>query len=427
MEKYLQELMAKRAEAAAKLRELLSKAIDESRELTEDEKALEKQYEDEIAKTEEMIAKVERQIELDKELSQRANTPLVATPTKKEQKERKSNPADVEVDKQRYSLFRAINAMVTGDWSGAEYERELSLKIADNLGREARGLFVPLSVQRDVMATTSGTGFVDAGALVGTEHRDDLFIESLRATSFVVENGARVLPNLIGNVDIPRALGGVEFTWLGEDENATDSAGNYDTVSLSPKTVAGAVPITRRLQKQSSPAVENLIMTDIRAGIGLAIDKAVLVGAGGKEPTGILNTTGVSVVSVADADKKLTFAEAVEFETKLAEANALRGNPIYVTTPTIAGAAKTTPIDSGSGIMLNTNNQINGYKVVPTTLITEKTTIFGNFNDVIIGMWGVLDIMVDTATKAASGGIVLRVFQDVDVAIRHPKSFAKSN
>jgi len=77
--------------------------------------------------------------------------------------------------------------------------------------------------------------------------------------------------------------------------------------------------------------------------------------------------------------------------------------------------------------MLNTNNQINGYKVVPTTLITEKTTIFGNFNDVIIGMWGVLDIMVDTATKAASGGIVLRVFQDVDVAIRHPKSFAKSN
>ena len=38
-------------------------------------------------------------------------------------------------------------------------------------------------------------------------------------------------------------------------------------------------------------------------------------------------------------------------------------------------------------------------------------------------MWGILDVMPDTAAKAASGGLVLRVFQDVDIAVRHAESF----
>jgi hypothetical protein len=36
-------------------------------------------------------------------------------------------------------------------------------------------------------------------------------------------------------------------------------------------------------------------------------------------------------------------------------------------------------------------------------------------------MWGALDIVPDTASKAASGGLVLRVFQDIGV--RHAESF----
>jgi len=38
-----------------------------------------------------------------------------------------------------------------------------------------------------------------------------------------------------------------------------------------------------------------------------------------------------------------------------------------------------------------------------------------------------MDLVVDTATKASSGGLVLRVFQEIDVAIRHPQSFTVSS
>jgi HK97 family phage major capsid protein len=50
--------------------------------------------------------------------------------------------------------------------------------------------------------------------------------------------------------------------------------------------------------------------------------------------------------------------------------------------------------------------------------------LFGNFSDLIIGQWGVLDVLVDPYTLGTSGGIRIRVMQDVDVAIRHAESFA---
>ena len=50
--------------------------------------------------------------------------------------------------------------------------------------------------------------------------------------------------------------------------------------------------------------------------------------------------------------------------------------------------------------------------------------IFGNFNDVIIGMWSGVDVIVDTASLSTSGSTRLAFFQDVDVGVRHAESFA---
>ena len=44
----------------------------------------------------------------------------------------------------------------------------------------------------------------------------------------------------------------------------------------------------------------------------------------------------------------------------------------------------------------------------------------------MIGFWGVIDVMPDTATNAKQGGTVLRVFQDADVGIGHAESFCKN-
>ena len=116
----------------------------------------------------------------------------------------------------------------------------------------------------------------------------------------------------------------------------------------------------------------------------------------------------------------------MKFETECAADDALAGNLAYVGHSNVIGHCKSTPRDAGSGLMLMEGGIINGYNGYRKNGLANTDLLFGNFSDVVIGMWGVLDIMADTATKAASGGLVMRVFQDVDIAIKRPQSFVKA-
>ena len=50
--------------------------------------------------------------------------------------------------------------------------------------------------------------------------------------------------------------------------------------------------------------------------------------------------------------------------------------------------------------------------------------LYGNFNDLLIGMWGNLEILVDPYTDFAKGTTGVRALQSVDIAVRHAESFA---
>ncbi|WP_263079496.1 phage major capsid protein [Endozoicomonas sp. Mp262] len=321
----------------------------------------------------------------------------------------------------RYSIMKALRAAESGDWSKAGLERDVSLAVADKLGKDARGFYIPYDVQqRDMTTGGAGTG----AELVGTDHLGGSFIDALRDYTLLMNLGADVLTGLVGNVDIPGSDGDGTFYWLNEDEDATDSDIPTRTVSLTPKTVAGAVPVTRRLLKQSDPSVESMIMRQLQLGAAVAIDNAGFAGVA-KGPKGILKTTGIGTVTLAKAGAP-TWAEVVAFETAIASDNALAGNMAYVAHSGVIGHCKSTPRDAGSGLMLMEGGTINGYAAHRKNGIAATDILFGNFADVAIGMWGVLDVMPDKATKAASGGLVMRVFQDLDIVVKQPKSFAKA-
>lgn len=319
----------------------------------------------------------------------------------------------------QYSIMKAIRAMSTNDWSDAGLEKEASVAVEDKLGRGTRGFFVPHEVQARAQNTQVDTA---GGALVSTDYRPGSFIDLLRARSVVVGLGANMLTGLTGYVDIPKQTGSSTVYWIGEDGAATDSELTLGTVQLAPRTVANAVPITRRMLMQGDPSIDNLVMSDIAVQMALAIDIAILEGDGVNKPLGVTNVTGVNTQSVSSAGAP-TFAELVGFETAIDSDNALTGNLSYVTTPAVKGNLKTTAKDSGSGIFLLDGGVANGYPVATTTQLTANRIIFGNFADVIIGNWGVLELTEDKATKVTSGGIVVRAFQDMDSAVRHPESF----
>lgn len=330
-----------------------------------------------------------------------------------------------EGDVNRYSVCRALLAQATGNWADAGYEREVSDTIAERIGKEAQGVFVPYDVQEGKrVVTTTGPG---AGAL-GTDHLDGSFIDNLRDQSILMSLGARVLAGLRGNISIPRKTGNATFGWVAEDADGTLSDVSIGTLAMSPKTLAGAVAMSRLALQQLTPDMDSLVMSDMAQGAALAIDIAGINGpTGGDNPVGIMNTTGVLTNTIAVPGQP-TWPEVVNFETLAAAANALAGGSSYITTAAVRGFMKTAKKDAGSGIFLIEGNESNGYPVnVKTDAgFVANSILFGDFTQLIVGMWGVLDMVADTSTKVASGGLVIRMFQDMDFGVRQPTAFVKN-
>ncbi len=333
-----------------------------------------------------------------------------------------ATPAEIGLtpkETKQFSICRAALASLTNNWKGAEFELEASRAVSEKINRAANGFFVPFEVQRE-MATGTGAG---GGYIVPTEYRGDMFIESLRAQSVALQAGVRTLPGLQGLLSIPKQTGNATFAWIAEGADSTLSDLTFTQISMSPNTITGGVGMTRRMLMQSSPAIEALVRSDLVTGCALAIDKAVFQGAGTLEPLGITAQSGIGTVSITTAGSP-TWAEVVGFETALANALTLQGSLGFVTTPSVRGKLKTTVKESGTGLFLLEGNQLNGYPVHVCSQLASNRILFGDFSQCLVGFWGVLDVKADEATKAASGGLILRVFQDADVVIRHPESFA---
>ena len=326
-------------------------------------------------------------------------------------------------DLKNYSLLRAINAVVEsrkGNYKAMEaaaFEMECSDELGSRLGRDARGFFMPLDVVTRTINATTGAD------LVSTDHMPGMFIETLRPNSVVMGLGATVLDGLVGDLDIPKGISNAGFQWIGDDDDSPDTDLTFGSVGLRFKTLSGSVPMSRKLLKQSSPSVEALVQTDILRGAALGIDAGILMGTGtNNQPMGLFNSSGINVQTVATPGAP-TWDELVGFETKVSSDNALMGSLAFVTTSGVRGTLKTTKKDAGSGIFLMEDKEANGYPVEISNQLTANRMAFGNWESVLVGLWGVLDINPDVATKAKSGGLVLRVFQDADVALRHHESF----
>jgi HK97 family phage major capsid protein len=426
----LADLRQKLEERARRMRELLKAAQDENRDLTDAE---DKAFKAERAEADKLVTQVERLEALDRlESEGRRSTRSTPPPVEDPDPTAGRAPAVHVREDRPYMLTRLFGAMATRSWSDCKVEKRVSDELSEVLGRQPQGLFVPhrallpMAEQRKLeieRRDVEKTGTASGASLVATDLMPQEFIELLRNETQVLAAGARVIANLVGDVDIPRQATGAAAGWLAT-ETATISESNLttNTVSLTPKTVALRTEITRRMQKQSSVGIEDLVRSDIRSAIGIAVDLGALAGTGmSGQPTGILNTMGIGGVTTGGG---LTHAELVEFETDLGGANALRGRLAYMTRPSIVGTMKVTALDAGSGRFLLEDGMANGYPVFVTNQIPAQTLIFGNWSEVLIGLWGGLDLFADPYSSGNTGHLIVRGFQDVDVALRHAASFS---
>ena len=341
----------------------------------------------------------------------------------------------------RYSLIRAIRAAATGDWSDAGFERDCSRALQQQTGHTAKGFMMPmnLSTRASQYVGSGSTG----GNVVETSLLSEQFVDSLRKQLRVAELGATMLPGLVGNVAIPRRTSTQSTYWVAESGTITSAATSFDQVSLSPKTVGALSSWSRILQLQSTPAIEDLLRADMVSQVAAAIDLAAIAGTGSSnQPRGVLNTTGIGSVVGGTNGATITFDHLADLkrevaiddgdaptaafltnskaEAKLSKAQGTSGQ--YLIDPSgVASGAPTTVF----GRRFAVSNQVPSNLTKGSASGTCSAVIYGNFADLLIGMWGATDILVNPyGTGYTNGDVEIRIMQTVDIAVRHPESFA---
>lgn len=327
-------------------------------------------------------------------------------------------------DKERrgYSLLRALNASANGDWKEAGLEREVSIAIADATGKEARGIYVPHDLLAERVGMTTGAGA--GGELVANDLRVDQFIDMVRNKAVMGLLGARVLGGLQGDVSIPKKVAGANFYWIPENGSVPLSKMDLTNLPLKPRTIAGAIAVSRKLRLQSSMSVEALIISDLINGLAVALDRAMLFGTGeDAEPLGLYNQNGVPGLEYAASG--ITFDDLVDMETKIATFNADVGALKYLTSVTQRGYAKKRKEDpdGADSTKIWRGNEVNGYGALASNQVQGDPWAFGDWSQAIVAMWGALDLKPDPYAQADSDGLVVRVFQDADAGFRNLSSF----
>ena len=332
-----------------------------------------------------------------------------------------------------FSLRKAICMQVPdlAQQTDCGRERELSNEIAKRAGRAFRGVAVPMSVFLEKRTLVGGGGSPDSGGinLIATDLRGDQFIDTLRAKLVIRQLGARVLSGLVGNVDIPKQASSATANWVADNTPLSASDPTYQKIQLDMKTCGALTEYSRAMLLQSSPDIEQLLRMDHAKVLAAALDVAALNGAGGNEPTGILNTTGLSTVSGSTP----TWGQILSMIETVEEGNTEGSG--WVTTPGMKRLLRSTVrvASTDSVMIMESRNTLADYPVAVTqnaprslgSPAESDALIFGDWTDLLIGFWSELDVLVNPFSESAfnRGNVLIRAMMSVDIAPRHIDSF----
>jgi HK97 family phage major capsid protein len=357
-----------------------------------------------------------------------------------------------EREKKQFSIRNAILADVNMRLGNGAQEKSFETEISDEISKR-----LPASIQRHggiliptTIALRGGPEFLARRAVVQQRAGLDTktatkgqelvftefgsFIEMLRNRALVIQLGATVLPGLQGNVAFPRQTGAATLVWVAENPGADVAESNIllDQVVLSPKTAQATTSYSRQLLAQSAIDVDGLVMDDLAQINALGIDLAALHGTGAPQPTGIYAATGVNSVAFGGS---VTFAKIVQMETEVASDNADIATMAYLATPQARGVGKVTPEIAGElSQPIWRGGEMNGYRAEVTNQLkknlgvgtNEHGLIFGVWSQLMIGEWGVLEIITDPYAKKKQGMIEVTSFLLADIQLRHGESFCKA-
>lgn len=320
------------------------------------------------------------------------------------------------MEKREYSIVRAIRSLVDESVDAA-VERAESARLYREAGlKPSRGSIM--------ISTRAFDGTANVGkALIGTDHRADMFIDKLRTVMAVQPT---FMDGLVGNVDIPLLSGSSTVNWVvGLNSDAAETKPATDSITLSPKKLTGYVDVGLDLLTQGTPDATNIVLNDLFEVMARKLENTILKGATVSTLTipGLAGTTGVKTVVIADV-ANATWQDMLKFEAAVSS-YANMGNVQFILSGPDRAMFKGISKDTGSGRFICESNEIDGYKAAISGELASGDIFFGDFSRILVGRWGGLEVMIDPYSLSKSGGVRLVVRMICDIAVRQPEAFVK--
>jgi HK97 family phage major capsid protein len=166
------------------------------------------------------------------------------------------------------SLQRYLRGMATGEWDGAPHERALAEATVG-----AGGALVPAPLSARV-------------------------IDLMRARTVVLRAGAVTVPMTSQTLALARLTGEGTPAWKSEGANITAADLTFDRVTLTAKTLVRRVDLSVELFEDADPSSEDIIARSFAGQMAVEVDRAALLGTGtAPEPRGVLNQSGVTLTT----------------------------------------------------------------------------------------------------------------------------------
>lgn len=250
---------------------------------------------------------------------------------------------------------------------------------------------VTLMLTREIQKTDA---LADTGIIPVNEQE---MLEPLRAGLIYGKVGITIRTGLVGSLRWPKH-GKAEAKFVGEAEALTEGKIDWDKITVSPKRLGVAIPVTRQELYNSEGVVESVIQAEMPQAIVDKINEALFT----TDKAGHVVYGPFATAGEGSGCKKIEFAgnvptrkELLKMKSTVAKAGIDPSSCCFVMTEDMKAELEDIKVDAGSGRFLCENDRVLGYPVFCTDAIGEGNIGFGDWAYQAAGFFGGMNLIVD--------------------------------
>ena len=333
-------------------------------------------------------------------------------------------PAFIESRNEEYSVSKAILGM--DDVSKRGFEWEVSKDLERGQPKSNPNAVI-IDMTRTMNSGTAGANTIET-AVSGSIH------EFMQQQSIMQSLGATNFGGNVGDLRIPVGSSDSGATVIATDGTTSVSTSTPTLTNklLQPSRFGTVIPLSYGFVQQSTPDVESYVRNLIAQTFAATMDDQIIGGSGsGGNVEGILNTTGINVVS--NGGTEVTFTNFLSAISELGADFVNMANLKMIINPAnidnLVSAVKYTSTDSPILDMKAENDgrigSFMGYPVYATSKISVDNYLLGDFRHLAIASWGGLELSKNEHYDTRRFISAITGIMSFDAKALHPTAFCK--